>query len=202
MPINTTVQDPYRNFRFVVDIGGGRVAGGFTKASGLKESSDTILYREGNYGYGITHKKVPGIVKYDDIVLARGASDNLDLVAWRRTVAGCDGTSKVADGRPADYGYRKTITIYLLERGDPEFRSRRAKVVRAWPKGIEWSPLEGKGSDIIIESVTVANEGIIWGQGSLNLVGLLVGAAASAAYGGAGGLAQFGGGVAADALRR
>jgi len=201
MPINTTVQDPYHNFRFVVDIGGGRLAGGFTKASGLKESSDEILYREGNYAFGITHKKVPGIVKYDDVVLTRGASDNMDLVNWRRQVAGCDGSDVVKDGRSADYGYRTSVTVFLLERGDPATPGRRAKIWRAWPRGVEWSPLEGKGSDILIESMTIAHEGIEWGQGGLNVRGLIAGAVTSAIYGGGRGVAQFGRGVFADIIR-
>src|SRR4029453_17095157 len=75
--------DPYRNFRFVVDIDGNRA--GFTSVSGLAAEAEVIEYREGWDGLTST-RKLPGRVKYPNVTLRRGATPDRFLWDWWKMI--------------------------------------------------------------------------------------------------------------------
>jgi len=75
--------DPYLGFRFLVEIQGLIVAG-FTDVSGLQAEIETFEYREGglnNYAH-----RLPGPVRYQNLVLRRGLTDIDNLWSWHRDV--------------------------------------------------------------------------------------------------------------------
>ncbi|MEM2900394.1 MAG: phage tail protein [Thermoplasmata archaeon] len=173
--------DPYRNFRYSVTItptdatgapnNSNDIKAGFSKISGIKQAADEILYREGNYSFGITHRKIPGIVKYDDVTFSRGFSKDSDqLIQWSQKVSGvitADADGITTDGKKE---YRATITINIYDKGSPIDTAadsnkavRTITLFRAWPRQIEISGFEGKGSDVIIKNMVVAHEGVHWG---------------------------------------
>src|SRR5579872_4906611 len=71
--------DPYRDFRFLVEIDG-IVQAGFSDCSGLGSSVDVIEYREG--GDPTTVRKLPGRATYPDITLKWGVTDSRELYDW------------------------------------------------------------------------------------------------------------------------
>ena len=73
--------DPYKNFRFLVEIDG-IVQAGFSEATIPDSSQDPIEYREGNEPP--TVRKIPGIIKYGNVTLKWGITDSLDLYNWRK----------------------------------------------------------------------------------------------------------------------
>src|SRR5690349_24956217 len=75
--------DPYRIFRFLVEIDG-IVQAGFSECSGFGSNVEVIEYREG--GEPITVRKLPGKVSYTDITLKWGATDSHELYDWHRSV--------------------------------------------------------------------------------------------------------------------
>lgn len=176
--ISCEQHEPYRNFRFEVRVDGYISIGGFSKISGIKESSDEIQYREGNWQYGITVNKYPGLVKYEDVVLETGFSNDDTIIHWRAAVAGMGTltTGVVADGtaeQTASFfgvplpgidviNYKKTVYIVMFNKGDPRVPGRTLVLYRAWPKALEISPLDAKGSEIVIESLTLAHSGLGW----------------------------------------
>jgi len=135
--------DPYANFNFLVEIDGVTKAG-FEEVSGLCVEVDVIDYREGNDAVN-TVRKLPGLVRYCPIVLKRGLTQDASLWNWFKTVL---------NGQVQ----RTTGSIVLLD-------SARTPVVRwnfrqAWPSKWEGPHLDGKTSEVAIESLTIEHEGL------------------------------------------
>ena len=75
--------DPYKNFRFRVEIDGVTQAG-FTECTGLGSRVEVIEYREG--GDPTAVRKLPGRVSYPDVMLKWGVTDSRELYNWHRVV--------------------------------------------------------------------------------------------------------------------
>lgn len=71
--------DPYRNFRFLVEIDG-IVQAGFSECSGFGSSVEVVEYREG--GDLTTVRKLRGLVSYPEISLKWGLTDSRELYDW------------------------------------------------------------------------------------------------------------------------
>lgn len=89
---------PYRNFRFQVEIGD-LEAGGFSEVTGFDATFDVVEYREGDYE--ITPMKMPGLMKYGNITLKQGVANNTVLYDW--LISTLNGDIQL-----------KTVTISLL----------------------------------------------------------------------------------------
>lgn len=141
-------EDPYLATNFQVTIEGvlddGRsVRGSFAEVTGLEVTITPIEYRNGSED--ITVRKLPGLKKFTNITLKRGAIGDLTLWQWIKTVM--NGQAQRADG-----------TITLLD------ESRQAVMVwkfrRAWP--CKWSgpSLNAKSNEVAIESIEICHEGL------------------------------------------
>jgi len=84
-------KDPYKNFRYLVEIDG-IAQGGFSEVTIPDSTQAVIEYREGDEP--ITVRKQPGLIKYADVTLKWGITDSLDLYKWRKLVE--DGKTKEA----------------------------------------------------------------------------------------------------------
>ena len=71
--------DPYGQFNFLIEIDGVTRAG-FSEVSGLTTDTNVIEYREGQEV--TTVRKLPGLMKYTNIVLKRGYTTDLSLWNW------------------------------------------------------------------------------------------------------------------------
>jgi len=144
--------DPYRNFKFEVEIEG-FVRAGFSKVSGLKRTVETIEYREG--GENETPRKLSGQVSFDDVVLERGASTDSDFITWSNQIYDVDNV----DGSQGDNEeYRKTVIIYAKDKAGT--RKIKWTIYRAWPKEDGNGDLDASANDVLTETLTLANEGI------------------------------------------
>lgn len=134
--------DPYRNFRFRVEVEGIEQAG-FSEVSGFDASFDVIEYREGN---GVpTPTKLPGLTKYGNISLKWGATDSLDLYEW---VQSCiDGSIE-----------RKTVTIIAIDEEGGDVATWQ--VIEAWPVKYTAPSFNAMGSEVAIELLELAHEGM------------------------------------------
>lgn len=135
--------DPYAVFNFVVEIDG-VVQGGFSEASGLTTDTNIIEYREGNEQQGTT-RKLPGLMKYNNIVLKRGYTQDDKLWLWRK---------KVIDGKTE----RTSGSIVLLDEARQE--ALRWNFVEAWPSKLEGPNPNAKTSEVAIETLEIAHEGL------------------------------------------
>ena len=68
------------NFKVEID---GVMTGGFKEISGIESEVEVIEYRDGE---DMTIRKRPGGMKYGDITLKRGFTDNNDLWRWYQEV--------------------------------------------------------------------------------------------------------------------
>lgn len=140
MPANQN--DPFGAFNFFVEIDGVTKAA-FTEVSGLEVDVDVIEYREGGDPLGV--RKLPGLVKYGNIVLKRGLTADHSLWDWIK---------KVIDGAVQ----RTDMTITLLD--DQRQPVLAWHIKRAWPRKWTGPALNAKSSEVAIESLEIAHEGL------------------------------------------
>ncbi len=135
--------DPYGQFNFLIEIDG-VVKGGFSEASGLTTDTNIIEYREGAEQHGTT-RKLPGLMKYNNIVLKRGWTKDKSLWAWRK---------KVIDGKTQ----RNGGSIVLLDEARNE--ALRWNFREGWPSKWEGPALNAKTSEVAVETLEIAHEGL------------------------------------------
>lgn len=133
---------PHGKFRYKVEIDG-LDAGGFSEVTGFDASIDVIEYREGNMVP--TPMKVPGLKKYGNITLKQGLVDSTVLYDWM--IAGVDGEVE-----------RKTITITLLDNTGADAASWQ--VINAWPMKYTAPDFNATSSEVAVESLEIAHEGM------------------------------------------
>jgi phage tail-like protein len=135
--------DPYGQFNFLVEIDG-VILGGFSECSGLTGDTNMIEYREGNEQQGTT-RKLPGLMKYNNVVLKRGWTKDRSLWNWRK---------KVIDGKTQ----RTSGTITLLD--EARQPALRWNFREGWPSKLEGPALNAKTSEVAIETLEIAHEGL------------------------------------------
>ncbi|MCP5050825.1 MAG: phage tail protein [bacterium] len=137
--------DPYRGSRYYLEIDGITQAG-FSEASIPDTSQDPIEYREGNETP--TVRKIPGLIKYGNLTLKWGVTDTMDLYNWRK---------EVEDGKMGDARRNVAVVILDEEGGD----KARWEFSQAWPTKYDSPDLNATGSDIAVETLEIAHEGMI-----------------------------------------
>ena len=134
---------PYGKFRYKVEIDG-LEAGGFSEVTGFDASIDMIGYREGDMNQ--TPMKTPKLKKYGNITLKQGLATSKVLYDW--IVAGVSGAVD-----------RKTITITLLD--DEEAPVASWQIINAWPTKYTAPDFNTASSEVAIETLEIAHEGMI-----------------------------------------
>ncbi len=134
---------PFVKFHFQVDWGGTKI--GFSEVTGLKVETEVVEYSD---GASLEHSsiKMPGRVKYENITLKRGTfkSNNEFFQWWNATKL----------NKPD----RKTVTINLLDEAHQPVVTWEIK--NAWPVSVESTDLKAEGSEVAIETLVLAHEGL------------------------------------------
>jgi phage tail-like protein len=136
-------EDPYQHFNFLVEIDGVTRAG-FTECTGVTTDTDVIEYREGSDPM-LSVRKLAGLRKYTNITLKRGYTQDKSLWEWRKKII-----NGVVERRSAD--------IVLLDEARNEVL--RWRVRDAWISKWESGPFNAMTSEIAIETIELAHEGI------------------------------------------
>ena len=132
-------QDPYRAYNFKFEING-TVQGHFVKVEGLGFKLERILYRAG--GEHSQVRSIPGRVEYNPVTLRYGLTDSTEMLQW---------LFAAVDGRVQ----RQNVSIAMLDdSGSREVR--RWNLIAAWPCEWNGAPLDALGSELAIESLTLA----------------------------------------------
>lgn len=136
--------DPYRNFKFRVEIDGITTAA-FSEATIPDTTTDSVDYREGT---DATHqRKLSGLNKYGNITLKKGLTDSMELYEWKKQVEQTGAT-----------GARKNLSLILIdEEGNDK---ARWNVAEAWPTKYDSSDFSAKGNEVVIESLEIVHEGV------------------------------------------
>lgn len=135
-------RDPYRNFRFRIEVEGIQQAG-FSEISGYDASIDVVEYREGNQT--TTVSKLPGLTKYGNITLKWGVTDSMDMYDWM---------SSCIQGTVT----RKTVTIIAMDEEGSDVATWQ--VIEGWPTKYTAPDFKGTGNEVAIESLELAHEGM------------------------------------------
>jgi len=133
-------EDPYRGFRFRVEIAGITVAH-VTEVTGLQFETETEMYEEG--GVNDFVHILPKRSKLQNIILKRGITDLHELWKWRQEVI--SGLFK-----------RKNISVILK---DIEGKDKwRWDFFEAFP--VKWTgpELKGDSSAVAFETIEIAHE--------------------------------------------
>ena len=137
-------ENPYANFNFSVDIGAAVGEIGFAEADIPAAEIGVIEYREGADRTSAV-RKLPGRVRYGNVVLRRGIDGGLSLWEWFK---------EVRDGNLS----RRDVTITLLDEARNPVQQWRLR--QAWPVKYDPSDLNAKGNEVAIETLELAVEGI------------------------------------------
>jgi phage tail-like protein len=136
--------DPYRNFRFRLEIDGIATAS-FSEVAIGATTTDVIDYREGT---DPTHvRKLSGLTKYGNVTLKRGVTVSLELFEWHRRIV----TGQIATNR-------KNLVIVVLDEAGAD--TARYVVSDAWPIKYDPGDLNAVGNEVFIELLELVNEGV------------------------------------------
>jgi phage tail-like protein len=136
--------DPYRNFRFRVEIGGIALAS-FSEVQIGATTTDVIEYREGTDAPHV--RKLSGLTRYGNVTLKRGMTSSRELSDWQQ---------QIVAGQLL--GSRRPVVIVVQDESGAD--QARFVVADAWPVRYEVGALDAKGNEVLIELLELANEGI------------------------------------------
>lgn len=130
-------------YHFIVEWGGTRL--GFTEVAGLEISTEVVEYREGADPGQAAHK-MPGLRKYTNITLKRGIvkGDN-DFFNWMKTIN-------------LNQAERRDVVIKLLNENHEPVMTWKAH--NAFPVKLSGPALKENSSDVAIEELELAHEGL------------------------------------------
>lgn len=134
---------PLPNYHFIVQWGGNQI--GFTEVTGLDINIDVIEYRSGSSPVqSVT--KMPGLIKYSNITLKRGiVKGDTDFFKWINTIQ----QSTVE---------RRDVVISLLNESHEPVMTWKAR--NAFPVKYSGPDLNAESSDVAIETLELAHEGL------------------------------------------
>jgi phage tail-like protein len=137
------VTDPYlvSNFRVEIDS---IASATFSEVHGLDVSIDIVDYRTGTSLQG-TAEKLPGLVRYENITMKRGFTQNTDLWNWVKNIL-----NGVSD--------KRSVSIVLQDAQHNDVL--RWNVQNAWPCRWSGPALHAGSSEIAVETLEIAHEGI------------------------------------------
>lgn len=127
---------------FTVEIEG-LAAGSFRSVSGLSVETEVIEYTEGG-SKGIIYK-LPGRVKYPNIVLTRGFAANSALYEWATEYA-----------RTGNVTRRSGVITVYTQSGETVARYH---FTEAWPVKWEGPTLDAGGNKVAVETLEIAHAG-------------------------------------------
>jgi phage tail-like protein len=138
--------DPLVGFHYAIDISG-KVSGYFTECSGLGSEHDVIEHKVVDEQGKELIMKIPGRLKWENVTLKRGITDNMDIWDWRK---------QVEDGNVEGARTNGSIVMYdqhLSEMARWNFES-------GWPLKVSGPSVKSDSNEIGIEELTVAHEGL------------------------------------------
>jgi phage tail-like protein len=145
MPSTGARRDPFRGFKFRVQIDGIQRAG-FREGFGLDAATDSFDYRESD-DLTVTISKLPGLKKMANITFKRGITNDPDLWKWRK---------QVMDGKIKDA--RKNGSIVLMD--DEGKDVAQWDFVSGWPTKWTGPAVNATGNEVAIDTLEITYEGL------------------------------------------
>lgn len=137
---------PLASFSFYVEVQG-KLVGRFQEVGGLGSESEVIDYKASDKGGAELFHKVPGRLKWQDIVMKRGITDDMDIWDWRQ---------EIEEGRVQMARRNGSIVMY----GQTNDEIARWNFENGWPSKVTGPSLTAKSNEIGIEELTIVHEGL------------------------------------------
>ncbi len=137
-------KDPLISFHYAIEIQG-EVTGFFSECSGLGSEHEVIeqkLVDEKGHEF---IKRLPGRLKWENITLKRGITDNMDIWKWRKAVE--EGKVKEA---------RRNGSIVMMDQELKEVA--RWDFENAWPTKVSGPSLKSDSNEVGVEELVIAHE--------------------------------------------
>lgn len=146
MPQLFTDYDALTSHIYQVEIDG-ITLGQFQEISGISVERQVIEHRATLPGGKEVIKKIPGPVKYGDITLKRGMTENSDLYDW---------VTEVVEGKVDAARRNGSIVQYDTQFGEVN----RWNFTNGWPSKWEAPSHKANANEVAVESMTITVESI------------------------------------------
>ncbi len=138
--------DPLLGFQFAVEVQG-MITGYFSECSGIGSESEIIEHKVVTDKSQELVQKIPGRLKWGDVTLKRGITDNLQVWEWRdQVVAG-----KMHDAR-------KNCSIIMFDRNYTP--AARWDFTNAWPSKVSGPGVKADDNSFAVEEIVIVHEGM------------------------------------------
>jgi phage tail-like protein len=138
--------DPLVGFQFAIEVGG-MVTGYFTECGGIGSENEIAETKTVTDTGQEVVLKVPGRLKFGDVTLKRGITDNLQIWEWRQLVE---------EGKMKDA--RKNCSVIMFDRNYTP--AARWDFVNAWPSKVSGPDVKSDSNDFGVEEMVLVHEGM------------------------------------------
>jgi phage tail-like protein len=122
--------------------------GAFSEMSGLEATMEPKVIRAGGWNYGSRQRTGP--VTFGTVILKRGITSSRDLWKWFSQV-----------NEKGRYAFRLNVTIRMAKPGeDFPGSALTIRLLRALPVKFKCADLNARGTEVSIEELHLAHEGI------------------------------------------
>jgi phage tail-like protein len=121
--------------------------GAFSECTGLEATMEPKVVKEGGVNYGAT--QLAGRVTFATVILKRGVTTNRDLWKWFSHV-----------NEKGKYAYRLDVRITVTPRGEASPPDLVFTLSRALPIKFKFGDLNAKATEVGIEELHLAHEGL------------------------------------------
>ncbi|MBN1640012.1 MAG: phage tail protein [Anaerolineae bacterium] len=139
-------RDPLAVFHYGVEVQG-EVTGYFTECSGIGSENELIEHKVVDEKGRESIHKIPGRLKWQDITLKRGITNNMDIWDWRE---------QIVDGKVDDARRNGSIIMYnqALE------EVARWNFENGWPLKVSGPSMKADSNEFGIEELVITHEGL------------------------------------------
>jgi phage tail-like protein len=123
--------------------------GAFSECTGLEATMEPKVIKAGGWNYGARQRTGP--VTFGTVILKRGITATRDLWKWFSQV-----------NEKGRYAFRLNITIHIAQPGeDLPGKALTIRLQRALPVKFKCADLNARATDVSIEELHLAHEGLI-----------------------------------------
>jgi phage tail-like protein len=124
----------------------GKMVGAFREVTNLGSENAVVEDKSRGPDGKYIIKKIPGTLKWNDITLKQGLTDNMDMWKWRKLVE---------EGKVDDARANGSIVMY-----DTAGQAvARWNLVNCWPSKLSGPAGKADGNEIAVQEMTLAHEG-------------------------------------------
>ena len=139
------VKDSMISSFFSLEISG-KLVGAFREVTNLGSENAVVEDKSRGPDGKFIIKKLPGTLKWNDITLKQGLTDNMDMWKWRKLVEDGDVTKARANG---------SIIMYATDGK----KIAQWDLVNCWPSKLSGPVGKADGNEVAVQELTLTHEG-------------------------------------------